>query len=335
MSRDRTRPTLKSVAAETGLAVTTVSRALNDAPDIGVGTKLRVREAAQRIGYTPNRAGVRLRTGRSNVISILMAPERDLTGHTARLIHAFASTLRETPFHLIVTPVFDDEDPLKQLRYLRDTSSADAVVMNRIQPQDERIAFLARHNIPFVTHGRSAMSIQHAWYDFDNVRFARIAVEALAARGRRSVLIVAPPIDQHYAQHIMEGAGEAAALRDVAIERLTTATSDSPAPELEEAVVARVASGGIDAVICASVAATVTAVGAVERVGHVVGQSIDVAAKEPFPFLKRFRDPILAISENAEAAGAFLARAALRRIQHPDSEPMQHLEVPQWPALDS
>ena len=45
------RPTLKTIAYMTGLGVTTVSRALNDAPDIGQATKERVRLVAQQIGY--------------------------------------------------------------------------------------------------------------------------------------------------------------------------------------------------------------------------------------------------------------------------------------------
>ena len=39
----RERPTLKTIARLSGLAVTTVSRALNDAPDISEATMARVR----------------------------------------------------------------------------------------------------------------------------------------------------------------------------------------------------------------------------------------------------------------------------------------------------
>ncbi|MEP3303717.1 MAG: LacI family DNA-binding transcriptional regulator, partial [Roseibium sp.] len=62
------RPTLKTIAFMTGLGITTVSKALKDAPDIGEATKKRVRLVADQIGYRPNRAGVRLRTGKTNVI---------------------------------------------------------------------------------------------------------------------------------------------------------------------------------------------------------------------------------------------------------------------------
>ncbi len=48
------KPTLKTISQISGLAVPTVSRALNDAPDIGSATKKLVRKIADEIGYVPN-----------------------------------------------------------------------------------------------------------------------------------------------------------------------------------------------------------------------------------------------------------------------------------------
>lgn len=77
------RPTLKTIAFMTGLGVTTVSRALKDAPDIGAETKERVRLVAKQIGYQPNRAGVRLRTGKTNVISLVLTLEEEIMASPA------------------------------------------------------------------------------------------------------------------------------------------------------------------------------------------------------------------------------------------------------------
>ena len=82
----------------TGLGVTTVSRALHDAPDIGQATKERVRLVAEQIGYRPNRAGVRLRTGKTNVISLILSVESEMLGHDlARSSTASRSIWRARP----------------------------------------------------------------------------------------------------------------------------------------------------------------------------------------------------------------------------------------------
>jgi LacI family transcriptional regulator len=112
------RPTLKTIAYMTGLGVTTVSRALNDAPDIGQATKERVRLVAKQIGYRPNRAGVRLRTGKTNVISLVLSVENEVLGLTSHVVYGISEYLASTPYHLIVTPYRLGGDPLDPVRYI-------------------------------------------------------------------------------------------------------------------------------------------------------------------------------------------------------------------------
>ncbi|MFT6076260.1 MAG: LacI family transcriptional regulator [Yoonia sp.] len=323
------KPTLKTIARLSGLAVPTVSRALSDAPDIGANTKKLIRKIAHDIGYVPNRAGVRLRTGRTNVISLVMSTEHDLMSHTARLIASVAGGLRHTPFHLIVTPFFPDQDPMDPVRYIVETGSADAIIMNQIQPDDPRVTYLMERNFPFATHGRTNWSDQHPYYDFDNNAFGVIAVNGLAARGRKNIFVIAPPASQNYAQHMIAGVRESGQANGVQVTIADGITTDTPSAE----VVAHVSQAlkdhpQIDAIVTASTSSAMAAVAALEQHGAQVGQEIDVFSKEAMPFLKLFRADILTISEQINSAGDFLARAAIQAIRKPENTPMQELEVP-------
>ena len=133
------KPTLKTIAALSGMAVPTVSRALSDAPDISAATKAKVRKIADDIGYVPNRAGVRLRTGRTNVISLVMSTENEIMNMTARLTASIANGLRGTPYHLNLTHFFPGDDPMVPIRYIVETGAADAVIFNAVQPDDPRV----------------------------------------------------------------------------------------------------------------------------------------------------------------------------------------------------
>jgi hypothetical protein len=64
----RARATLRTLAQATGLAATTISRALANDPRIAAQTRALVAEAALAHGYMPDRAAQRLRTGRTKVI---------------------------------------------------------------------------------------------------------------------------------------------------------------------------------------------------------------------------------------------------------------------------
>ncbi|SFR31689.1 transcriptional regulator, LacI family [Yoonia tamlensis] len=323
------KPTLKTIARISGLAVPTVSRALNDAPDIGAETKKLIRKIAKEVGYIPNRAGVRLRTGRTNVISLVMSTEHDVMSHTARLISSVAGGLRDTPYHLVVTPFFPDQDPMDPVRYIVETGSADAVIINQVQPQDPRIAYLMERHFPFATHGRSDWSDRHAYYDFDNSAFGEIAINELADRGRKNVLVIAPPAAHAYAQHMIYGTRKAAAERGINAILADPITSDTQIDDVVDYVLQTLRSRPeIDAILTASTSSAMGAVSGLEQTGAQVGREIDVSTKEAIPFLNLFRADILTVNEKVGAAGAFLARAAIQAIRSPLTTPMQQLEIP-------
>ncbi len=324
-----TRPTLKTIALETGLAVATVSRALKDAPDIGEATKLRVRAAAQRLGYRPNRAGVRLRTGKTNVIALVLSTEEDVMNHTSRLITSIAQELRGTSYHMVVMPFFPDEDPMTPIRYLVETGSADGIILNQTTPNDPRILYLAAHHVPFATHGRTETGVDHPYFDYDNDAFSRLAVDALVERGRKQLLLIAPPRAHCYAGHMIGGFAATALARGVVAEVLADTTSDDGATAIEAAMARRMATGAVpDGIICGSTTAAMAAVTGAELCGLHIGADFDLVAKEAIRFLRRFRPKMLVLHEDVGRAGAHLARAVVSAIEHPGGPVSQALDQP-------
>lgn len=326
---DSERPTLKTIAAETGLAIATVSRALKDAPDIGEETKRRVREAATRLGYRPNRAGVRLRTGKTNVIALVLSTEADVMNHTSRLIYSIAAALRGTAYHLVVMPFFPDQDPMDPVRYLVETESADGLLLNQTQPDDPRIRYMAARGFPFATHGRSDMGVDHPYFDFDNEAFARLAVRELAVRGRKRLYLLPPPRAHNYARHMIAGFADEAARHHLTFEIATEVTSDSPAAAIETAMHARFAAPNPpDGLLVGSTTGAMASVSGAEQTGLKIGHDFDLVAKEAIRFLHRFRPEIIVVHEDVGRAGDFLARALIAAIERRAPEHGQFLDTP-------
>jgi DNA-binding LacI/PurR family transcriptional regulator len=97
VSKTAREPAMTDVAKLAGVSHQTVSRVLNDHPNVREQTRLRVRAAIAELGYRPNRAARVLATGRSQVIgfvsrfSTLYGPDATLTALAeAALEHGFA-----------------------------------------------------------------------------------------------------------------------------------------------------------------------------------------------------------------------------------------------------
>ena len=66
------RVTISDVSDALGLTKSTVSRALNDYPDIAEGTRLRVRRMAEKMGYNPLSFAQAIRTGLPRSVGLVI-----------------------------------------------------------------------------------------------------------------------------------------------------------------------------------------------------------------------------------------------------------------------
>ncbi len=152
------KPTLRTLSALTGYAITTVSRALANDPRIAQSTREAVHRAAAEIGYIPDRAAQRLRTGRTQVISLVLDPHSEILGFSGSMIAGIAEGLSGTRYHISITQYALEEDPMRPILHIVRNQLADGIIFARTRPEDERVKFLLSHDFPFVTHGRTELA---------------------------------------------------------------------------------------------------------------------------------------------------------------------------------
>ena len=327
----RERPTLKTIAFMTGLGITTVSRALKDAPDIGADTKERVRIVARQLGYQPNRAGVRLRTGKTNVIALVLSIEEELMGFTNHIVFGISEVLTGTPYHLVITPHASARDPMVPIRYILDTGSADGVIISRTEPNDPRVALMEERGMPFATHGRTNMGIVHPYHDYDNETFAREAVRRLVARGRKNIAIILPEGHLSYTGHSIKGYRDGLSLHGARSVPFDSVTVESPLTAIHDATRALMAGPDApDGLISMAGGCTIAMVAGLEAAGKKLGRDVDLVSKQNSDLLKWIRPEIIAVNEDIRAAGMELARAVLASIGGAAPESLQTLYQPSF-----
>ena len=324
------KPTLKTISELSGLAITTVSRALSNAPDISISTKEKVKKIADEIGYIPDRAGVRLRTGRTNVISLIMSTDSEIMDMTGRLISSIALGLRGTPYHLNMTHHFPGDDPMKPIKYIVETGSADALIFNQVQPNDPRVHYLIEKRFPFTMHGRSCPNEKQSFVDYDNGEFAKIAIEKLVKKNRKHILMITPPQNQSYGLEMVQSAKYTAEKHNISLIIAPIITSDSSITLISDTVGKQIINNKkIDGILVGTPKGAMAAVAGFEKLNLTIGQDIDIVAKDAVDFLKLFRNQIIVINENVEIAGKKLAEAAIHAAQNTDSEPIQYIDRPE------
>ncbi len=322
------RPTLKTIASITGLGISTVSRALQDGPEISENTKRRVRLVAEELGYSPDRAGVRLRTGKTNIISLVLDTHESALGVVSGLVYGVSDILAGTQYHLVLTP-YDLDDPMKPVRYIAETRSADGVIFSRIQPQDPRVIYLHENGIPFATHGRTQTGLVHAYYDYDNEAYARQAVGMLERRGRRNLALFGPSSSFTYSQHLNTGFDAACRNSGIHQFQMGETNADSSLAAISEfgKDLAGQASRP-DGIVASAFVPAIALIAGLEGNGIRIGRDVDIVTKRSSQLARYLRPDLLGIQEDFREAGRGLARAVIGCINGENPARFQTLEVP-------
>jgi LacI family transcriptional regulator len=328
MDNSDQRPTLRSLAAITGLGISTVSQALRNSPVIAEETRKRVQLAAQQAGYRPNRAGVRLRTGKTNVITVVLNPQDEGSGFFADFVFGISNGLAGTPYHLVVTP-YSLEDPMVPIRYIVETSSADGVIMSRAQPNDPRARFLRENNIPFATHGRTDLNFAHPYHDYDNEAYAYKAVEILHQRGRKRIALLGPPHELSY--HVHTNRGFERGLRDFGLEAFPIGSANIDQPLDAICNMGRELAqleNGPDGIVCSGVTAAVVFAKGYGDGGKEIGKDFDLVSKHTTTLIAVTGPKIISIPEDFRMAGFRLAKLLIQSIDGVPPEKLQEVVGP-------
>ncbi len=102
--------TLKMLAQHLNLSVSTVSRALNDHPDINENTKTKVKQLAKSMNYTPNIFAKGFRKHKSNIIGVIVP---NITHYfTATIVRGILEQASIQGYRVIISE--SDNDVIKQ-----------------------------------------------------------------------------------------------------------------------------------------------------------------------------------------------------------------------------
>ena len=200
---------IRALADYLDLSVGTVSRALNDRPDVNKETRSRVLKAAQEIGYVPNQAGRSLRLGKTGIIGFFVNSSEMLASSSGQffvsIIDGMQTELSSFNIDIVVFPVSRDEDSVGYLERIARRHIVDGVVIAETRPEDPRIEFLEAARIPFITFGRSEIAGDYNWLDFDFEGAAGMSVDRLVRAGHTNIGIAATNEDRNYVNLTIEG----------------------------------------------------------------------------------------------------------------------------------
>ena len=185
---------LKAIAKQLGISVTTVSRALNGYDDVSQETRARVEAEAQRRGYRPNTFARRLKMGTIDAVGLVF-PVRPAPLNNNVFLEMVGEISHELARHDIDLLLIADDEQADKHGYMRMVQGrrVDALIVAHTLDDDPRLAQLQASGFPFLALGRSRLAQPYAWFDFDNYA-GTCRATAEATPGRQSCAFGVPVV---------------------------------------------------------------------------------------------------------------------------------------------
>lgn len=200
MARRRQAVTIKHVAADAGVSLQTVSRVINNEPNVRAEMKERVQASIDKLGYVPSIAAQRMSGSRSYLILAINDRERTIADWRARqgtdwvdqMLLGGMLKCAEHGYRMIFELVDTHNDHVeRELLAAIAALQPDGIILTPPHSDNPQIvAFLAGQNIPFVRIG-SHEDGAGIPLSMDDEGSARTATRYLIGRGHRRIGFIA------------------------------------------------------------------------------------------------------------------------------------------------
>ncbi|WP_299202604.1 substrate-binding domain-containing protein [uncultured Tateyamaria sp.] len=319
--------TLKKIGEELGLSVATVSRALNGFPEVKETTRNRVREAADRLGYRPNRVAQRLVTGRSGMVGMIVKIKPDMSADQTffEMLTGLTAALSEREIDLVLA-VDQAEDPVLPYQRMLERDVLDGFILNAPVPDDPRVSFLQERGIPFVLHGQDRACPNYPTFGIDNFAVSTDSVRLLAQLGHRRIALINGEVSAAFAHDRLAAFG--AAMEDFGLNKDLIRTGASlESHGYSKALDLLSAATPPTAIICASTVIAAGAMRAIRDRGLSVPSDVSVMAHDDaLPQTRAINfEPALTVTRAPMRDAC--APLAHMLVDHLNGTPAQELQV--------
>ena len=189
---NKKKTTIVDIAEASGVSVTTVSRILNNKPDVAEETRQRVLRMMENRGFARQSVWQQIRSGKSRTIALHFPQEFNLLAHRIIIAAALECENAGYSINIVVNPL-TDSDLLTVFR----AGEADGMILLEILTQDQRIEALRQEEYPFVMIGRCADNTGLNFVDIEIEHGIQTAMQHLVDLGHRHVgfITVAPQVE--------------------------------------------------------------------------------------------------------------------------------------------
>ncbi len=322
------RTTIRDVAKKAGVSITTVSKALNDYPDVNPETRSRIQEIARQMNYVPNVAGRSMGGRVDKVIGLLINDLRpiDPSGSVYGILSGVCHACQDNNIEFILMTTDSRQQTQRTLKVLCLRKQLTGLICAGFRLHDPYLQQLDEIDIPCAFIDIRTDNPDVLDVTMDNERAAYEAVSFLIKNRRQNIALVNGGSDADVS--ILRGSGYRWALEEAHLpvrpDRMLSANFDaSMAYQKTKELLDR--DPAVDALFCASDLMALGACRAIEEKGLTVGEQIAVVGFDDIPVARYLYGGLTTIRQDFYLMGYMAGKAIYQKIEGQHDVHVDHM----------
>jgi Transcriptional regulators len=331
--------TIKDVAREAGVSVSTVSKVMNDGSTISDATKEHVRTIMQKLQYQPNEQARNFARQKTNNIVFLAKLEQHTAfnnPHMFEIMCGAQEILAKNFYNLSFVGVKTEEEAQNLMNEMIGRKSADGIIVHGSATSKKIVDRLVNSNFPHIIIGRPSFKCTACWIDINNSISGQMAAVHLKECGYDRIAFIGGPNEDEISTRRLNGFISAMSDNGYRVSdkylkygSYTKESGYNLAMELLEEEQLP------DAIICEDNLIAVGVVKALTRKEKKIPEDIALVSFDDFP-LSRMIEPLLTVIDiDVFDMGNQAATILVRKINNPSLYVQSYTTLPQLIVRES
>ena len=319
---------IEEVAKLSGVSRSTVSRVINNDPNVKESTRARVKEVIRKVNYRPNSVARGLASGRTRIIGLVLPTAQSslfTDPYYPRLIQGITAVCNARDYSVMLW-LTNPEQEQSKIHQLVSDSLLDGMVIASYLIDDPILEALTKAGLPFLLIGRHPTRTDLSYLDADNLQGAREAVVHLLRLGRSRVATITGPKNMIAGIDRREGYERAFRERGMSPDPALMVEGDFSESGGYTSMM-RLIPQNPDAVFVASDTMAVGALRALRESGKRIPEDVAVVGFDDIPSAAHMDPPLTTVRQSIQGMGQ-LAAETLIQIVNEGTAPPHRLVLP-------
>lgn len=322
--------TISDVAEIANVSKKTVSRVINNHPDVAETTRIRVQHVIEQLGYRPSMLARGLAQGKTNIVGVIIDESaQDVFGYPL-----YSEVLRG------ISGVLDAENLDMLVRFTREETSyvdlyrqqrVDGLILLSMSMDDPQLTVLFESGTPYVLTQRVNLDSTDSsqWIDVDFDAGAQAAAKYLLALGHHRIAFLLGPPNKGYVCALLRGYRTALKEYSVSIRDDFIVTTE-PYTAVSNETIAQLMRDPQPptAFVCSDDLKAVQLLQIMQELGYRIPGDVSVIGSDDALIAQYANPPLTTIRQDAHQKGHLAARVLLERMEKPPQDQPTQILLP-------